>query len=184
MVRRQVLAFYKNSKFLYFIIIIMSHRVSRCWLEASTLSDQHFLSCASVLCLTSQLYIATLIVSTLNVACLFCLGKQSRLKTWEPFHRFSPGCTLREALTRYLDLTSIPTPQMLSYLARLVSWSTCRAFFKSCWHPSVSRLWCRALICGSRTSPAWLERPILELTVPSANWADVVSCWCSFLNNE
>ena len=39
---------------------------------------------------------------------------------WEPFNRLSVGCTLKEALTRYLDITSVPTPQMLSYLAKLV----------------------------------------------------------------
>ena len=39
---------------------------------------------------------------------------------WEPFNRLSVGCTLREALTRYLDITGVPTPQMLSYLAKLV----------------------------------------------------------------
>ncbi|XP_068736413.1 nitric oxide synthase 1-like isoform X2 [Montipora capricornis] len=42
-------------------------------------------------------------------------------KVWEPFNRLPVGCTLKEALTRYLDITSVPTPQMLSYLAKLAT---------------------------------------------------------------
>ena len=67
----------------------------------------------------------------------------------------------------YLDITSIPTPQMLGYLARLVRLLTCRVLFKSCWHPSVFGLWFRALICGSRTSPCMAGKTNLGMTVPS-----------------
>lgn len=42
-------------------------------------------------------------------------------KLWEPFNRLWKGCTLTDALARYLDITSVPTPQMLSYLAKLAT---------------------------------------------------------------
>lgn len=42
-------------------------------------------------------------------------------KVWEPVSRLSVACTMREALTRYLDITSIPTPQMLSYLSKMAT---------------------------------------------------------------
>ncbi|KAK2574255.1 Nitric oxide synthase, partial [Acropora cervicornis] len=46
-------------------------------------------------------------------------GKQSGKMTWKPFNRLPAGCTLTEALTRYLDITAVPTPQMLKYLSKL-----------------------------------------------------------------
>lgn len=48
-------------------------------------------------------------------------GKQSGTMTWKPFNRLPAGCTLTEALTRYLDITAVPTPQMLKYLAKLAT---------------------------------------------------------------
>ncbi|KAL9981801.1 hypothetical protein ACROYT_G010554 [Oculina patagonica] len=48
-------------------------------------------------------------------------AKPGGSKVWEPFNRLSVACTLRDALTRYLDITSIPTPQMLSYLSKLAT---------------------------------------------------------------
>lgn len=42
-------------------------------------------------------------------------------KEWQAFNRLSVACSLREALTRYLDITSIPTPQMLRYLSKLAT---------------------------------------------------------------
>jgi len=73
---------------------------------------------------------------------------------------------------------------MLSYLARLVSWLTCRVLFKSCWHPSVWRLWFRALICDSRTWTCIAGKTNSGMKVPSVHWGDVVNCWCSFSDNE
>ena len=48
------------------------------------------------------------------------IAKPGGPKEWQAFNRLSVACTLREALTRYLDITSIPTPQMLRYLSKLV----------------------------------------------------------------
>ncbi|KAK2574222.1 Nitric oxide synthase [Acropora cervicornis] len=48
-------------------------------------------------------------------------GKQNGTMTWKPFNRLPAGCTLTEALTRYLDITAVPTPQMLKYLAKLAT---------------------------------------------------------------
>ena len=41
---------------------------------------------------------------------------------------------------------------------------------------SLLRLWCRALIGGSRTSPCVARKTNSGMIVPSAQWADVVSC--------
>ena len=42
---------------------------------------------------------------------------------------------------------------------------------------SLERLWCCALIGCSRTAPCVAEKTNSGMTVPSTQWADVVSCW-------
>nr|AAK61379.1 nitric oxide synthase [Discosoma striata] len=48
-------------------------------------------------------------------------GKPGGGRTWESFKRLPVACTLREALTRYLDISSVPTPQMMLYLSKLAT---------------------------------------------------------------
>ncbi|XP_065830378.1 nitric oxide synthase, inducible-like [Oscarella lobularis] len=40
---------------------------------------------------------------------------------WKPFERLPPGCTLRQALQQYLDITTPPAPQFLAILATLTA---------------------------------------------------------------
>ena len=42
-------------------------------------------------------------------------------KKWETFSRLPSPVTLRQALSRYLDITSVPSPQILKFLAAMVS---------------------------------------------------------------
>ena len=42
---------------------------------------------------------------------------------------------------------------------------------------SLERRWCCALIGCSRTAPCVAEKTNSGMTVPSPQWADVVSCW-------
>ena len=41
----------------------------------------------------------------------------------------------------------------------------------------IKRLWCRALTGGFWTAPCVAGKTNSEMTAPSAQWADVVSCW-------
>ena len=43
---------------------------------------------------------------------------------------------------------------------------------------SLERLRCCTLIGGSRAAPCVAGKTISGITVPSAQWADLVSCWC------
>ena len=43
---------------------------------------------------------------------------------------------------------------------------------------SLERLRCRTLIGGSRAAPCVAGKTISGITVHSAQWADLVSCWC------
>ena len=49
------------------------------------------------------------------------LGPLGKAKNWEPFTRLPSPTTVREALSRYLDITSVPSPQFLKFLATKVS---------------------------------------------------------------
>lgn len=42
-------------------------------------------------------------------------------KKWEAFSRLPSQVTVRRALSRYLDITSAPSPQILKFLATMVS---------------------------------------------------------------
>jgi len=41
-------------------------------------------------------------------------------KKWESFSRLPSPVTVRQALSRYLDITSVPSPQILKFLAVMV----------------------------------------------------------------
>ena len=51
----------------------------------------------------------------------FFLGLFGKTKKWEAFTRLPSPITVREALSRYLDITSVPSPQFIQFLATMVS---------------------------------------------------------------
>ena len=60
-----------------------------------------------------------------------------------------------------------------------LAWLTFIAFKHILASFSLERRWCSALIGGSRTAPCagWKDQFGNDVTVPSTQWADVVSCW-------
>ena len=51
----------------------------------------------------------------------FFLGLFGKTKKWETFTRLPSPITVREALSRYLDITSVPSPQFIQFLSTMVS---------------------------------------------------------------
>ena len=51
----------------------------------------------------------------------FLPGFLGTTKKWQPFSRLPCPITVREALSRYLDITSVPSPQIIKFLATMVS---------------------------------------------------------------
>ena len=48
-------------------------------------------------------------------------GLVGTAKKWEQFNRLPSPITVREALTRYLDITTVPSPQFIKCLALKVN---------------------------------------------------------------
>ena len=47
-------------------------------------------------------------------------GIDGTSQKWEPFSRLPSPITVREALSRYLDITNVPSPQLIKFLATMV----------------------------------------------------------------
>ena len=58
-----------------------------------------------------------------------------------------------------------------------LAWLTFIAFKQTLASFSLERLWCSALIGGSRAAPCVAEKTNSGMTIPSTQGADVVSCW-------
>ena len=52
---------------------------------------------------------------------IFLPGLVGTAKKWEQFNRLPSPITVREALTRYLDITTVPSPQFIKFLALKVN---------------------------------------------------------------
>lgn len=55
-----------------------------------------------------------------NFTAILYLGILKTAKKWETYNRLPSQTTLRQALSRYLDVTSVPSPQILKALSATV----------------------------------------------------------------
>ena len=55
-----------------------------------------------------------------NFCSLYLKGPFGKVTKWYSVNSLPNPCTLREAFSRYIDITATPSPQMINYLATLV----------------------------------------------------------------